>query len=62
MFDIVISIVSVITSIVCAASFIAAMTDTPKDDELLGKLYKGIEILALNIGKAKMIAPNKENV
>ena len=52
MFDIVINIVSVITSIVCAASFIAAITPTPKDDELLGKLYKGIEILALNIGKA----------
>ena len=62
MFDIVINIVSVITSIVCAASFIAAITPTPKDDELLGKLYKGIEILALNIGKAKMIAPNNEDV
>ena len=62
MFDIVINIVSVITSIVCAASFIAAITPTPKDDELLGKFYKGIEILALNIGKAKMIAPNKKDV
>tara|TARA_Y100000114_G_scaffold5995_1_gene4846 strand:- start:845 stop:1033 length:189 start_codon:yes stop_codon:yes gene_type:complete len=62
MFDIVINIVSVITSIVCAASLIAAITPTPKDDELLGKLYKGIEILALNIGKAKMIAPNKKDV
>ena len=62
MFDLVINIVSVITSIVCAASFIAAITPTPKDDELLGKLYKGIEILALNIGKAKMIAPTKDDV
>lgn len=61
MFDMIVNIVSIITSIVCAASFIAAVTPTPKDDELLGKLYKGIEILALNIGKAKMIAPNKQD-
>tara|TARA_R100001510_G_C7527028_1_gene120088 strand:- start:215 stop:400 length:186 start_codon:yes stop_codon:yes gene_type:complete len=59
MVDVIVQIVSVVTSIVCVASFIAAVTDTPKDDELLGKLYKGIEILALNIGKAKMIPPNK---
>ena len=61
MFDMILQIVSVITSIVCAASFIAAVTPTPKDDALLGKLYKGIEILALNIGKAKMLPPNKDN-
>jgi len=60
MLDIIINIVSIITTIVCAASFIAAMTPTPKDDDLLGKLYKGIEILALNIGKAKMLPPNKK--
>lgn len=59
MFDMILQIVSVITTIVCVASFIASVTDTPKDDELLGKLYKGIEILALNIGKAKMLPPNK---
>tara|TARA_R100000426_G_C4797552_1_gene101204 strand:- start:362 stop:547 length:186 start_codon:yes stop_codon:yes gene_type:complete len=61
MFDLIMSIVTVVTSVVCVASFIAAITPTPKDDELLGKLYKGIEILALNIGKAKMIAPNKDD-
>jgi len=61
MFDMIVQIVSVITSIVCVASFIAAMTPTPKDDDLLGKLYKGIEILALNIGKAKMLPPNNKD-
>ena len=61
MFDLIMSIITVVTSVVCVASFIAAITPTPKDDELLGKLYKGIEILALNIGKAKMIAPNKDD-
>jgi len=51
------TIISIVTSIVCAASFIAAVTKTPKDDQLIGKFYKVIEVLALNIGKAKMQAP-----
>ena len=41
-------------------TFLAAVTKTPKDDELLGKFYKAIELLALNVGKAKMLPPNKE--
>jgi len=43
----------IITSVVCAASIICALTPTPKDDAMIGKLYKLIEMLALNIGKAK---------
>ena len=43
----------IITGIVCAASIICALTPTPKDDAMIGKLYKAIELLALNIGKAK---------
>ena len=46
-----------IISIVTVASLIAASTPTPKDDEWISKLYKFIELLALNIGKAKMQAP-----
>jgi len=42
-----------ITTIVTVASIVAASTPTPKDDELIGKLYKFIDLLALNIGKAK---------
>jgi|TARA_R110002126_G_scaffold182448_1_gene331119 hypothetical protein len=44
---------SVITMIVTAASLIAASTPTPKDDVWIGKLYKLIDLLALNVGKAK---------
>lgn len=36
-----------------AASAICALTPTPKDDAVLGKLYKVIETLALVIGRAK---------
>jgi len=43
----------IITGVVCAASIICALTPTPKDDVMIGKLYKLIELLALNIGKAK---------
>ena len=53
MFDFIITLVSVVTGIVCLASFIAAVTPTPKDDVWIGKLYKLIDVLALNIGKAK---------
>jgi len=42
-----------ITTIVTVASIVAASTPTPKDDEWIGKLYKFIDLLALNIGKAK---------
>ena len=46
-------IVSTVTLIVTVASLIAASTPTPKDDQWMGKLYKFIDMLALNIGKAK---------
>jgi hypothetical protein len=36
-----------------AASIICALTKTKKDDEFLGKAYKVLEFLALNIGRAK---------
>mgnify|MGYP003120366586 FL=1 len=51
--DFVLNIISVVTGIVCAASIICSLTPTPKDDELIGRFYKLIEIAALNIGKAK---------
>ena len=43
----------IITGVVCAASMICALIPTPKDDAMIGKLYKILEIAALNIGKAK---------
>ena len=51
--DFILNIISVITGIVCAASIICSLTPTPKDDALIGRLYKIVEIAALNIGKAK---------
>lgn len=49
----ILSIVSVVTTVVTVASLIAATTPTPKDDEWIAKLYKFIDLLAINIGKAK---------
>lgn len=36
-----------------AASAICALTPTPADDKLVGKLYKIIEVLGLVVGRAK---------
>jgi len=55
------SLVQWITTIVTVASIIAASTPTPKDDEWIGKLYKLIDLLAVNIGKAKEQAPVVED-
>ena len=40
-------------SVHAAASIICALTPTRKDDDILGKIYKVLEFLALNIGRAK---------
>tara|TARA_R100001463_G_scaffold50098_1_gene100129 strand:- start:532 stop:708 length:177 start_codon:yes stop_codon:yes gene_type:complete len=57
--DIIISIVTWVTAIVTISSIIAASTPTPKDDVWIGKIYKLIDLLAVNIGKAKEVAPKK---
>ena len=46
-------IIGYITMIVTVASLVAASTPTPKDDVWIGKLYKFIDLLALNVGKSK---------
>jgi len=51
--DFIVNIVGIVTAIVTVSSLIAASTPTPKDDVWIGKLYKLIDLLALNIGKAK---------
>tara|TARA_R110001583_G_scaffold27425_1_gene98073 strand:+ start:265 stop:420 length:156 start_codon:yes stop_codon:yes gene_type:complete len=48
-----VDIIMWVTTIVTVASLIAASTPTPKDDAWIGKLYKFVDLLALNIGKAK---------
>tara|TARA_R110000765_G_scaffold61815_1_gene119702 strand:+ start:57 stop:254 length:198 start_codon:yes stop_codon:yes gene_type:complete len=59
--DIIINLVQWITTMVTIASIVAASTPTPKDDEWIGKLYKFIDLLAVNIGKAKEQAPVVES-
>jgi hypothetical protein len=51
--EMLINAITWITIIVTVASLIAASTPTPKDDVWIGKLYKLVDLLALNIGKAK---------
>ena len=46
-------IVVILTSAVALASAVAALTPTPKDDGIVKKLYKLIDLLAINVGKAK---------
>ena len=53
------NIVTWVTAIVTISSIIAASTPTPKDDVWIGKIYKLIDMLAMNIGKAKEVAPKK---
>ena len=46
-------IANIATSVIAVCSLIAALTPTPKDDVWIGKAYKLLEVLALNVGKAK---------
>tara|TARA_Y100000004_G_C8749123_1_gene341607 strand:- start:432 stop:608 length:177 start_codon:yes stop_codon:yes gene_type:complete len=45
--------VAIIPTIVAGASIICALTPTPKDDQVVSKIYKIIEWCAFNVGKAK---------
>lgn len=51
---------AIATALVTAASMIAALTPTPRDDTLWGKVYRVLEILAFNFGRAKEGPPNHE--
>tara|TARA_R110002012_G_scaffold226325_1_gene398438 strand:- start:688 stop:843 length:156 start_codon:yes stop_codon:yes gene_type:complete len=46
-------IIGWIAIIVAVASVVVAVTPTPKDNKWLKKGYKCIEVLALNVWKAK---------
>ncbi len=41
------------TAVVTLASAIAAVTPTPKEGSIWAKVYKVIDFLAINIGRAK---------
>ena len=44
---------NLLTTLVAFCSAICAVTPTPKDDAIIGKIYKMLEMFALNVGKAK---------
>jgi len=50
---------AIVTATVTLASAIAALTTTPKSTSKLAKVYKLVDFLALNIGKAKDKGVNK---
>ena len=45
--------IQVIPWLVMGASLVAALTPTPVDDGLVKKAYKVLDLVALNVGKAK---------
>jgi len=53
MIALIMDVANIASSVIAISSLIAALTPTPKDDVWIGKLYKFLEVMALNIGKAK---------
>ena len=53
MMSVLIEYFNIITSVISLASLIAALTETKKDDNMVGKAQKLLDLVALNIGKAK---------
>jgi len=51
--DTIADIANIATAVISVASVIAAVTPTPKDDVWMAKVYRFIDILAINIGRAK---------
>lgn len=47
------SILFAVSAVVAAASAVAALTPTPKDDSIVAKAYKVLDWVAFNVGKAK---------
>ncbi|MGN1090903.1 MAG: hypothetical protein ACI4RJ_00210 [Alphaproteobacteria bacterium] len=45
-----------ITSVVAAASAVCALTPNTKDDTIVAKIRGILDVLALNVGKAKVVA------
>lgn len=45
--------INLATAIIALASAVAAVTPTPKEGSFLARVYKAIDWLALNVGKAK---------
>lgn len=50
-----------LTAIIAAASVFAASTPTPKEGSIFAKLYKVIDFLSVNFGKAKDKGDDPDN-
>ena len=46
-------IAAIAPMVVMVCSIVAAVTPTPKDDQWIAKLYRFIDIMAINVGQAK---------
>ena len=53
MLDTIFTIIQLAPWVISGASLICALTPTPKDDQIIGKVYKLIDWCAINVGKAK---------
>ena len=60
MLDTIWQIAAALPLIVTVCSAVAATTETPKDDAFFAKVYKWIDLFALNFGKAKQLAASKK--
>ena len=47
------TVIAIVTAVVTLASLIASITPTPKDNAVIAKVYRVVDLLALNIGHAK---------
>tara|TARA_R110000796_G_scaffold20781_6_gene61711 strand:+ start:13833 stop:14039 length:207 start_codon:yes stop_codon:yes gene_type:complete len=50
---------AIVASIISLASAIAAATPTPTEGTLASKIYRFIDIIAINVGKAKDTGASK---
>ena len=46
-------LLAIVAGIISVASAIAALTPSPKDDGIIAKIRKVVDLLALNVGNAK---------
>jgi hypothetical protein len=53
MLDLILKIIQLAPWVISGASLICALTPTPKDDQMLAKVYWVMDWCAINIGKAK---------
>ncbi len=47
------ALLDAVFAVIAAASAIAALTRTPSDDHWIGKIYRLVDLMALNVGHAK---------